>query len=220
MGFLLIATPTEFEASGVRRAIRRLPKGKQSQIKLAICGVGGDAFVANLASKSAEFSPFHILVAGFCGALREEIKVGDAFFYFKEKNKNNSINIFCNSNIIALNEFQKAKNAERNPDALVIDMETRPGVSWCEQAGIPCSVIRVISDSFCQDLPLTESLLLALADRHSGSGLRLAGYLAWNFREISGFLRFLRSSFQARRALSAECFRWIEEELSRVTPTA
>lgn len=220
MGFLLIATPTEFEASGVRRAIRRLPNGKREQIRLVICGVGGDAFVANLTSIAAEFSPSHVLVAGFCGALREEIRVGDAFFYFKEKNNENDINIFYSSNLIAIKTFQKVKIAEQNPAALVVDMETRPAVSWCEQAGIPCSVIRVISDSFFQDLPLTANLLLALANRQPGAGFRLTAYLVRNFREIPGFFRFIRSSFHGRSALSAECFRWIEEVLSRATPTA
>ena len=220
MSFLLIATPTEFEASGVRRAIRRLPKEKRDQINLAICGIGGDAFVANLASKVAKFSPSHVLLVGLCGALRKGIEVGDAFFYFKGKNNKNNINIFYSSNLIVFKTFHKAKIAERNPAALVVDMETRPAVSWCEQAGIPCSVIRVISDSFFQDLPLTANLLLALANRQPGAGFRLTAYLVRNFREIPGFFRFIRSSFHGRSALSAECFRWIQEELSRATPTA
>ena len=111
-------------------------------------------------------SPELLLTCGFAGGLRPEWKIGDVLFEIREDRGNDDFavlraklteagakpaKIFC-ADRIAVTAAEKKKLREQT-SADAAEMESGAIHAVCQQNGVPCATVRVISDTADEDLP-------------------------------------------------------------------
>ena len=125
---------------------------------LAETGVGGDAVRATLDWLRERTSCQRALFAGFAGALRTDLNVGDAIgadCVVSPSGERYSAMLpatFCTrrgtlvtSDRLVGSPDEKRHLAEQH-DALAVDMESSYFAAWCVQRDVPWNCVRVISD--------------------------------------------------------------------------
>ncbi len=93
-----------------------------------------------------KFHPEVIISAGFCGALIEDLKVGDVVVSDFNDGK-----IFCSPH--PLFTYEEKLSAHREHKALVVDMESEGVRIIAAKYNIPFIAIKVVSDGLGDDVP-------------------------------------------------------------------
>lgn len=119
------------------------------------------------ARKAAEdiirtFKPDVIISAGFCGALVENLKIGDIVVSNLEDGK-----LFCSDRV--LSTYAEKIAAFQRSKALVVDMESE-GVAYAAKAGgINFVAVKAVSDELKDDIPKVTPLSLTKLPRFKRS---------------------------------------------------
>lgn len=114
---------------------------KRGDILLARSGMGKGR-AAKMAEKVInDFKPEYIISAGSCGALVEDLKIGDVIVSDFSDGK-----IFCSERIL-FTPTQKANARCRNNNAVVVDMESEAIYSAAKRYGVGFSAIKAVSDT-------------------------------------------------------------------------
>ncbi len=146
-------------------------KGTRSQIildgknlALVRAGIGKDRAMEAAEKVVLEFRPEIIISAGLCGALVEDLKVGDIVVSDFNDGK-----IFCSPR--PLLTYNEKLNAHREHSAVVVDMESEGVRIIAGKYNIPSIAIKVVSDGLKDDIPKSlltlTSLLKLIRFKHS-----------------------------------------------------
>lgn len=152
-------------------------------IALIRCGMGREN--AKKAAKRIirDFHPEIIVSAGFCGALVEDLKIGDIVVSDFNDGK-----IFCSPR--PLLTYNEKLTANHEHGAVVADMESEGVRIVAGKYNIPCIAIKTVSDGLKDDIP--KSL--------------------FTFTSLSKFIRFKRSMDIASKRLSEFLLNYIKED--------
>lgn len=193
-----ILIPTRFEASVLINGLSKCQRfpisgmrawqgkiGGQSVI-IGLCGMGpqhsasrGEAFLRTV-------KPERVILAGFAGGLDPSLKLGDAVCAKGEA----IATVMCTSDEVVPTAAAK-QHLWRETGCRVVEMEASAVAQVAAAAGVPLTVIRVVSDDCDEALPgcLQYGYDMTLGKE---SPLRMAAYLATHPREISTLKLFLR----------------------------
>ncbi|KPK42356.1 MAG: hypothetical protein AMJ78_02815 [Omnitrophica WOR_2 bacterium SM23_29] len=137
-------------------------KSMQSQITLddrnialVRSGIGKDKARRTAEKIVLKFRPEVIISAGFCGALVDDLKVGDIVASDFSDGK-----IFCSNNPLCT--YEKKMAAHRQHKAVVVDMESEGVAVIARKYGIDFLVIKAVSDSLKDDIPKLPFAVLSL----------------------------------------------------------
>ena len=142
-----IVIATRFEAAPILKAFHFRQKEKNiyeaasngTQMYLAICGAGIEP-ARRAAHKLCDLGAKELISAGFCGALSESLKAGDLV---TDRIATVAKPVLTQGDRRALSEKAGAQAA---------DMETQAVVEAGTRRGVPIHMLRVVSDTFDDDL--------------------------------------------------------------------
>ena len=164
--WLLVAVPREHRAYGRGEIteVRRKPTSAwhcivgDTRYMFAETGVGGAMVRKTLDWLRAYELPPFVFMAGFAGALVEDLDVGDGVHVGAVVGPDGvrreatlpldlpyRVGTLVTSDRMIGEPNEKRKLAETH-HAIVVDMETSYVASWCEERGVPWGCVRVVSD--------------------------------------------------------------------------
>lgn len=108
-------------------------------------GVGREKATKATEGIIREFHPEVIISAGFCGALVEDLSVGDIIVSDFSDGK-----IFCSPK--PLFTFEEKQAAHRNHKALVVDMESEGVKTVAKKYNVPFIAVKAVSDGLRDDI--------------------------------------------------------------------
>jgi adenosylhomocysteine nucleosidase len=133
---------------------------KMPDVAVLITGIGRQNAEASLRRFLAKHLPARVLTCGFAGGLNPELKIGDVVFTtgyaaLEEKlAEADAIHAsFFSAPCIATTVAEKKQLRERT-GADVVEMESGAILAVCRESRIPCAMVRAISDTAHEDLPL------------------------------------------------------------------
>jgi adenosylhomocysteine nucleosidase len=161
---------------------QKMVAGK-SGISVLITGIGRKNAEKSVREFLAANSPKLVLTCGFAGGLNPDLKLGEVVFeIFPSRNRGNETQIkknletpyvvsyekllaagakpakcFCTDRIATTGAEKKKLREETG--ANVVEMESEAIHAVCRERGIPCTTVRVISDTASEDLPLDFNAL-------------------------------------------------------------
>ncbi len=130
---------------------------KNQNIVLIRCGMGKEKAMRATERVIDEFHPEIIVSAGFCGALVEDLKVGDIVTSDFSDGK-----IFCSRRPLASYDDKTA--AHQQHKAIVVDMESEGVAAVARKHGIDFVAVKAVSDGLKDDIPI-PSIRLASPSR-------------------------------------------------------
>jgi nucleoside phosphorylase len=130
------------------KAINRRVIVKDGDIILIRSGMGKERAAEVTEDVINEFHPGNIVSAGFCGALIEDLKVGDIVISDFDDGK-----VFCSPRPLYTYEDKMAAHREHNK-AIAVDMECEGIVSVARKYGVPCIAIKAVSDELHDEIPV------------------------------------------------------------------
>jgi nucleoside phosphorylase len=142
-----VIVPTRWEARDIFRrfSFRKNSAGLYQTVvngrSLLLCISGtGRAAARKAAARLVEAGAGELMSAGFCGALVPELKVGDLVTHR-----------IATVDVPARTPGERQALTER-ANAVAVDMETQAVVEEATRRGVPIRVLRVVSDTFADDL--------------------------------------------------------------------
>lgn len=201
------------EIGGV--AANRLQVGRAS-LDFVATGIGAtNALHAAEAVISKEYS--FCIVSGFAGALEATVKLGDVVVAEKVQHAGNGGTAICARNLVtrAAQDGAKliptlltadhvvntaAEKARLSPFAPAVDMETFSILNVARARSLPAVAIRVISDSFDQDLPVDIDTMVDAQGQVKIAGV--ARYVARHPLTLPALVRLGRETKTAAEALA------------------
>lgn len=102
-----------------------------------------------------DFNPELVISAGFCGALVDELKIGDIIVSNLEDRK-----LFCSPKPLFTCEEKTA--AFHKQGAIVVDMESEGVAGAAKRHGIDFLAVKAVSDTLLEELPRSFLGLLSL----------------------------------------------------------
>ena len=219
---LFILAPMAVEATGIQRALRRLP---DAHAGVRVTGIGRARIAAGVAQAAAEGATA-ILAAGFCGALDPALRAGDLHIAGEFHANGHSGDYGCVPEYaIPADARLTARLRAAAPDAAAGPSVTVAGIAqpdakatlwqtgagrtvnmedyWAAQAaagaGLPFASVRAVLDTAGQSLPdcLTADGITGGADT-----LRLALGVAGHPGRAPALARLARQSRQAQQRLT------------------
>jgi adenosylhomocysteine nucleosidase len=151
----LVCFALEEEAAPFRKQAMKIP-----DVVILITGIGAKNAETALRRFLAKNIPKLVLTCGFAGGLNPELECGEVVFmtgYSELENK------LTNADAILANFFSAAriaitiaekKQLRNETGADVVEMESGTILAVCRETRIPCAMVRVISDTADEDLPL------------------------------------------------------------------
>jgi len=181
----------------LRPFAKKLGIGFLGSLAPVITSEGGDIVIARSgmgagrAAKAAErvieeYKPDIIISAGFCGALVDELKIGDVIVSDLKDRK-----LFCSPK--PLFSCEEKTEAFRKEGAIVVDMESSGVAEAAAKAGIKYLAVKAVSDTLLEELP--RSLL--------------------GFFSVPRLLRFRDASQKASKNLSEFLIEYIKKGENR-----
>jgi adenosylhomocysteine nucleosidase len=151
----LVCFALEPEAAPFRRLARKIP-----DVAILVTGIGAKNAEAAMRKFLEKNLPKQVLTCGFAGGLNPSLKTGDVVFMTgypsleqKLADAEAILADFFSSTRIATTVAEKQKlRAETGAD--VVEMESGAILAVCRERRIPCAMVRAISDSAGEDLPL------------------------------------------------------------------
>lgn len=199
-GRLVICFAVSPEAAPLRR--RGVPPG----VEIAVCHMGPAAARRWIAGVLAGERPAGVLTCGFAGGLDPSRRVGDVLADTTAwpalapvlASLGGRAARFATVPLVAVTVADKAAlRARTGADA--VEMESGEIIQVCREAGVPAAIVRVISDTAGEDLPLDFNAVMTADGRLSGPRLALA--VAARPWRIPALLRLGRNSAQAAERL-------------------
>jgi adenosylhomocysteine nucleosidase len=143
---------------------RKIAAGKTG-ITILLTGIGRQNAEKSLRGFLAANSPKLVLTCGFAGGLNPDLKLGDVIFETSDETLRakllgagaKQLKIFCADRIATTVAEKKKLRDESGADA--VEMESAAIHAVCRERGIPCTTVRVISDTASEDLPLDFNAL-------------------------------------------------------------
>jgi adenosylhomocysteine nucleosidase len=156
----LVCFALKEEAAPFRKLALRL-----SDVEILITGIGSKNAENSLRQFLAKNLPKLVLTCGFAGGLNPELKSGDVVFMtgypaLEERLVDADAklaNFFSAPRIATTVAEKKQLRAETGAD--VVEMESGAILAVCREDRIPCAMVRAISDTADEDLPLDFNAL-------------------------------------------------------------
>lgn len=151
----LVCFALEQEAAPFRRLAVRIP-----DVRILITGIGSKNAEASLRHFLAKHLTRRVLTCGFAGGLNPELEIGDVVFMtgyaaLEEKLADTDARLatFVSVPRIAITVAEKRQlRAENGAD--MVEMESGTIMEVCRERRIPCAMVRAISDTANENLPL------------------------------------------------------------------
>ena len=148
------------EAAPFRKLALRIP-----DVEILITGIGPKNAEASLRKFLAKRLPKLVFTCGFAGGLNPELKSGEVVFMtgypaLEERLVSADAklaNFFSAQRIASTVAEKKQLRAETGAD--VVEMESEAILAVCRESQIPCAMVRAISDTAHEDLPLDFNAL-------------------------------------------------------------
>ena len=148
------------EAAPFRKLVWRIP-----DVDILITGIGARNAETSLRRFLAKRLPKLVLTCGFAGGLNPELESGDVVFMTGYPALEQRLvdadaklaNFFSAPRIATTVAEKKQLRAETGAD--VVEMESGAILAVCRESQIPCAMVRVISDTADEDLPLDFNAL-------------------------------------------------------------
>lgn len=198
----LVCFALEQEAAPFRKVAKKIP-----EVAILLTGIGAKNAETALRQFLALNLPKQVLTCGFAGGLNPALKVGDVVFMTgyptleKKLVEAGAILVnFFSSNRIATTVIEKQKlRTETGAD--VVEMESGAILAVCRERRIPCAMVRAISDTAGEDLPLDFNQL-SKPDKNLHFG-RLALAIARSPWKIPQLIALQRKTQSAAKKLAA-----------------
>ncbi|MBA2226161.1 MAG: hypothetical protein WHU94_12480 [Thermogemmata sp.] len=176
---IVIFCALEREADVLRRRLRHY---RQVQIQTSGMGYAAARQCAERRLQR-EPRPHLVVAAGFCGALRPDLRAGD---------------IVCDAAVHTvphvLSTPEEKQLWAKQTAALAVDLESAAVTEACQRFGVPCRVIRSVSDTCKQAIP--RELLDCWVEQR----LRVRKFLHCVWRRPALLGELVRLGWQSRRA--------------------
>ena len=178
-----------------------------SDITILITGIGRKNAETALRGYLEKHLPRLVLTCGFAGGLNPDLTIGDVVFMtgynaLEERLDNAGAKLaqFVTTSCISTTTTQK-KDLRAVTGADVVEMESGPIMAICRESRIPCAMVRVISDTAHEDLPLDFNTL-AKSDMSVDYG-KLLWAVAKSPLKIGGLMRLHKHTRLAAERLAA-----------------
>lgn len=176
----------------------------RSNVRVLITGMGAANAEHSVRKALQEIRPARVFTCGFAGALAPELHVGNVVFETSDGALSERLHLagarpvrFCCVDRIAVTRAEKAA-LRKVHDADAVEMESAVIQKLCAEADVACVLLRVISDTAEEDLPLDFNVLMN--ERQQLSCARLAMALMKSPQRIPALIRLGRNSaFAAER---------------------
>lgn len=174
---ILVLFPTPFEADGFRPA---------AEVTVGVSGVGSRS-AAFLTRWLTQNTTQQVMLAGFAGGLTDALKRGDLVTLSASSHP--SERIASVEHICAQASDKRALRASTGAD--IVEMEYAPVFAVCQKAGLPLTVVRVISDSVNDDVPVRALSQGFDTDTGRETPLRFVRHCLGHPKDIPAIVRFL-----------------------------
>jgi adenosylhomocysteine nucleosidase len=171
-----------------------------------ITGMGTANAERSVRKALAEIRPARVFTCGFAGALAPELHVGDVVFetsdiVLSDRLRRAGANPvrFCCVDRVAVTRVEKSALRELH-GADAVEMESGAIQKLCVETEVACVLLRVISDTAEEDLPLDFNVLMN--ERQQLSFARLAMALMRSPQRIPALMRLGRNSALAAERLA------------------
>ena len=159
----LVCFALDEEAAPFRKFAVRIP-----DVEILVTGIGHKNAETSLRRYLARNLPKLVLTCGFAGGLNPELKNGDVVFMTGYPALEARLadadaihaSFFTAPRIATTVTEKKQLRAETGAD--VVEMESEAIMAVCRESQIPCAMVRVISDTAGEDLPLDFNRLVRL----------------------------------------------------------
>lgn len=129
-------------------------------VSILVTGMGRSNAEKSIGEYCAANTPKLVLTCGFAGGLNPALPLGAVLFETADQNLRATLSVtgakpakfFFGTRIAATAAEKKKLHEETGADA--IEMESEGIRAVCLERGIPCAIVRVISDIAAEDLPL------------------------------------------------------------------
>ncbi|MCS7021464.1 MAG: hypothetical protein NZ703_03475 [Gemmataceae bacterium] len=186
-GTVVVFCALEQEAGPLRAWLAGYP-----QVEIRLCGVGAQAAAQAVARRLQQAPrPALVISAGFCGALRPQLRIGDIVHDAAVESVP----------FVLATPAQKRQWASHSA-AWAVDLESATICRLCQQYQVPCRVIRAVSDRWNETIP--AEVLEELAETQPGQSVAVQ----WIYRLVqrptllSDLFRLWRNSRRAARSLA------------------
>jgi adenosylhomocysteine nucleosidase len=193
----------------------KVVEGKIGERAIAILytGVGRKSCEERIDKFLSEMRPRVFIGAGFAGAVREGLQIGELVLaknfsdpsllsnaqeILRQQNAQ-TIKLFTATTIV--DSIDERNRIAREHGADAVEMETEYIAAACAKHAIPMLSLRAISDSLAQPFPAPPSVLFNI-ERQKTDGVRLAFYLLTHPLAIGRLSRFAGQVAEARNALA------------------
>lgn len=181
---------------------RKLAAGRQG-VSILVTGIGRKNAEKSVRAFLESATPARVLTCGFAGALISELRVGDVVFETDDEPMRKELvsagatpaKFYC-ADRVATTAMEK-QDLRRRTNADVVEMESGGISAVCQEHGLACATVRVISDEAGEDLPLDFNQL-SKPDQSLDYGK-----LAWAIAKSPGKIGALRR-LQRQTNLAAE----------------
>lgn len=191
---VLVCFAVPQEAAPFRKIVRA-----RKDVRLLITGMGGRNAERSLRAALDELRPSRVFTCGFAGALDPALQIGDVVCASGTPVPNARPVTFACAEQVAITAAEKSGLRERT-GADAVEMESAVIERICRDFGIQCIVLRAISDSAGEDLPLDFNRLMTAGEKLSSWKLALA--ILQSPQKIPALLRLGRNSALAARRLA------------------
>ncbi|MEO7933748.1 MAG: hypothetical protein ABIT76_11380 [Chthoniobacterales bacterium] len=191
---ILVVFALEHEARDFARWLRTHP----SSIQMELIGVGAESVSAKLPTLLEKHRPSQLVAGGFAGALTDEWKIGDVFCatnFSTIPSRLRGAVLHSSSSVIEKDHARLAAQAD------CVDMESATVAQIAVSMGVPLLVLRTISDTPGQPIPIPFAVTYDLARQK----IQATSILLWLARHPArwlAFARFLTDLRRARRSLT------------------
>ena len=196
----LVCFALKEEAAPFRKIAARNPA-----VQILIVGIGRQNAEASIRKFLASHAPEKVFTCGFAGGLKTDLRIGEVVFEGVHHAAQllaagaKPATFFCADRIATtVAEKQKLRAATQ---AEVVEMESAAIHAVCQERGIPCSTVRVISDTANEDLPLDFNVL-ANADKSLNFG-KLFLAIARSPGKIGALMELQKKTSFAAKQLAA-----------------
>ncbi len=195
----LVCFALEQEAGPFRRFAARMP-----DVTVLVTGIGAKNAEAAMRRFLSQHLTKRVFTCGFAGGLNPELQVGDVVFMtgypeLEEKLEETDATLatYLSVQHVVTTAAEK-KQLRDKTGADVVEMESEVILSVCREKKIPCAMVRAVSDTADEDLPLDfNKLSKANKSLHYG---KLARAIARSPLKIGALVRLHRkTSFAAQQ---------------------
>ena len=208
----LVCFALEQEAVPFRRLAVKMP-----DVKILITGIGA----RNAGTSVRRFLEQHltkqVFTCGFCGGLNPDLENGDVVFMTgypalekRLAEADATLATFFSAPRIATTAAEK-KQLRTKTGADVVEMESEAILEVCREKKIPCAMVRAISDTADEDLPLDFNALIPAgfepSSRQTGMGDRQGTLEDYRVAAVAPKDEFCRSA-DGQHAGESHLVRW------------